>query len=139
MALETQGTKFQSWMTEIDQLTISPKPPSSTMIHDLDQLDAVIRELNPDKVTLKVVIFNDEDYHFSKTIHKRYPHIKMYLQVGNPYLEDTVEDHISRLLSHYESLIDKVMPDSEMNDVYVTPQLHTLLWSNKKVYNKHCV
>ncbi|UBH14221.1 7-carboxy-7-deazaguanine synthase QueE [Macrococcus armenti] len=132
VALETQGTKFQSWMTEIDQLTISPKPPSSTMIHDLDQLDAVIRELNPDKVTLKVVIFNDEDYHFSKTIHKRYPHIKMYLQVGNPYLEDTVEDHISRLLSHYESLIDKVMPDSEMNDVYVTPQLHTLLWSNKK-------
>ncbi|WP_419895587.1 7-carboxy-7-deazaguanine synthase QueE [Macrococcus psychrotolerans] len=132
VALETQGTKFQSWMTEIDQLTISPKPPSSTMTHDLDQLDAVIRELNSDKVTLKVVIFNDDDYHFSKMIHKRYPHIKMYLQVGNPYLDDTVEDHTSRLLSHYETLIDKVMPDSEMNDVYITPQLHTLLWSNKK-------
>ncbi|UBH09695.1 7-carboxy-7-deazaguanine synthase QueE [Macrococcus armenti] len=132
VALETQGTKFQSWMTEIDQLTISPKPPSSTMTHDLDQLDTVIRELDPDKVTLKVVIFNDEDYHFSKMIHKCYPHIKMYLQVGNPYLDDTVEDHTSRLLSHYESLIDKVMPDSEMNNVYVTPQLHTLLWSNKK-------
>ena len=56
----------------------------------------------------------------------------MYLQVGNPYLDDTVEDHTSRLLSHYETLIDKVMPDSEMNDVYITPQLHTLLWSNKK-------
>ncbi len=132
VALETQGTKFQSWMTEIDQLTISPKPPSSTMTHDLDQLDAVIHELDSDKVTLKVVIFNDEDYHFSKMIHNRYPHITMYLQVGNPYLDDTVEDHTSRLLSHYETLIDKVMPDSEMNDVYITPQLHTLLWSNKK-------
>lgn len=132
VALETQGTKFQSWMTEIDQLTISPKPPSSTMTHDLNQLDAVIHELDSDKVTLKVVIFNDEDYHFSKMIHKRYPHTTMYLQVGNPYLDDTVEDHTSRLLSHYETLIDKVMPDSEMNDVYITPQLHTLLWSNKK-------
>lgn len=127
VALETQGTKFQSWMTEIDQLTISPKPPSSTMTHDLDQLDAVIRELDSDKVTLKVVIFNDEDYHFSKMIHKRYPHIKMYLQVGNPYLDDTVEDHTSRLLSHYETLIDKVMPDSEMNDVYICTTAHIAL------------
>ena len=30
-ALETQGSKFQPWMTQINDLTISPKPPSSTM------------------------------------------------------------------------------------------------------------
>lgn len=28
-ALETQGTVYQDWFTLIDDLTISPKPPSS--------------------------------------------------------------------------------------------------------------
>lgn len=40
-ALETQGSKFQPWMTQIDDLTISPKPPSSTMTPDLKKLDEV--------------------------------------------------------------------------------------------------
>ena len=38
-ALETQGSKFQPWMTQIDDLTISPKPPSSKMKPNLLVLD----------------------------------------------------------------------------------------------------
>lgn len=43
-ALETQGSKFQPWMTQINDLTISPKPPSSTMKPNLDILDSVIEQ-----------------------------------------------------------------------------------------------
>lgn len=132
VALETQGSKFQTWMTEIDQLTISPKPPSSKMSQDINQLDFVINQLEYHKLSLKVVIFNDEDYRFAQKIHHRYPNIKFYLQVGNPYLEDDVDNHSEKLLAKYEALIDKVMQDDTMNDSYVLPQLHTLLWSNKK-------
>ncbi len=132
IALETQGTKFQEWMTEIDQMTISPKPPSSHMNHDLNQLSAIISQLNQNQISLKVVVFNEEDYRFAQSIHAHYPDIPFYLQVGNPYLDDAVEHHTEKLLTRYEKLIERVMIDEQMNGVFVTPQLHTLLWSNKK-------
>ncbi|RIN24822.1 7-carboxy-7-deazaguanine synthase QueE [Mammaliicoccus vitulinus] len=130
-ALETQGSKFQSWMTLIDDLTISPKPPSSGMKPNLPILDEVIAQCVQDSLSLKVVIFDEDDYQFAKDIHNRYPSIPFYLQVGNPYLDDSVSNHTEKLLEKYEQLIDKVMNDT-LNDIYVLPQLHTLLWSNKK-------
>ena len=104
-ALETQGSKFQEWMTLIDDLTISPKPPSSGMKPNLTILDEVIAQCVEESLSLKVV--------------------------GNPYLDDSVSNHTEKLLEKYEQLIDKVMNDT-LNDIFVLPQLHTLLWSNKK-------
>lgn len=132
-ALETQGSKFQPWMTQIDDLTISPKPPSSKMKPNLLVLDEVIEQCKHDTLNLKVVIFDDEDYDFAKMIHHRYPSIPFYLQVGNPFLDgEHVAQHTEKLLSLYEDLVTRVMESSDMNNVYVLPQLHTLLWSNKK-------
>ena len=31
------------------------------------------------------------------------------------------------------------MASNDMNQVYVLPQLHTLLWSNKKVFNNYFI
>lgn len=129
-ALETQGSKFQPWMTQIDDLTISPKPPSSNMKPNLDILDSVIEQCVPESLNLKVVIFDEDDFEFAKMIHHRYPTIPFYLQVGNPYLDDDVDNHTAKLLQRYEQLVDRVMTSSDMNNVYVLPQLHTLLWSN---------
>ncbi|CAM3010817.1 7-carboxy-7-deazaguanine synthase QueE [Staphylococcus argensis] len=132
-ALETQGSKYQPWMRQIDDLTISPKPPSSMMKPNLPLLDEVIEQCVHDTLNLKVVIFEEADFDFAKMIHHRYPSIPFYLQVGNPYLEgEHVDNHTEKLLSLYEHLVDRVMKSSEMNDVYVLPQLHTLLWSNTK-------
>ena len=131
-ALETQGSKFQPWMTQIDDLTISPKPPSSKMKPNLTILDSVIEQCVQSSLNLKVVIFNEEDYEFAKLIHHRYPKIPFYLQVGNPYLDTSVPNHTEKLLERYETLVDTVMQSMDMNHVYVLPQLHTLLWSNKK-------
>lgn len=118
-------------MTLIDDLTISPKPPSSGMKPNLTILDEVIAQCVEESLSLKVVIFDEADYQFAKDIHKRYPTIPFYLQVGNPYLDDSVSNHTEKLLEKYEQLIDKVMNDT-LNDIFVLPQLHTLLWSNKK-------
>ncbi|MCU7258569.1 7-carboxy-7-deazaguanine synthase QueE, partial [Pseudomonas aeruginosa] len=126
-ALETQGSKFQPWMTQIDDLTISPKPPSSNMKPNLDILDSVIEQCVPESLNLKVVIFDEDDFEFAKMIHHRYPTIPFYLQVGNPYLDDDVDNHTAKLLQRYEQLVDRVMTSSDMNNVYVLPQLHTLL------------
>ncbi|MCS4486430.1 7-carboxy-7-deazaguanine synthase QueE [Staphylococcus americanisciuri] len=132
LALETQGTKFQPWMYQIHNLTISPKPPSSGMDQDLAQLDTVIAQCRPSSLSLKVVVFDEADLTFAQTIHKRYSDLPFYLQVGNPFLEDEVENHTERLLNRYEWLINHVMTNTELNRVHVLPQLHTLLWSNLK-------
>lgn len=97
-ALETQGSKFQPWMTQINDLTISPKPPSSKMKPNLDILDSVIKQCVPESLNLKVVIFEEDDFDFAKMIHHRYPTIPFYLQVGNPYLDDNVDNHTAKLL-----------------------------------------
>lgn len=132
MALETQGSKFQPWMRQIQDLTISPKPPSSGMQPNLPILDDVISKCVQSSLNLKVVVFDDKDLAFAKQIHQRYPDIPFYLQVGNPYLDETVANHTEKLLERYEQLVDKVMESADFNQAYVLPQLHTLLWSNQK-------
>ncbi|WP_078381276.1 7-carboxy-7-deazaguanine synthase QueE [Sutcliffiella halmapala] len=133
VALETQGSKWQEWLVDIDDLTISPKPPSSLMQTDFVILDNLLQKVNQSKVSLKVVVFNKEDLAYAKKVHQRYPHIAFYVQVGN---EDTVtannDNLVSKLLTQYEWLIDEVMKDCELNNVRVLPQLHTLVWGNKR-------
>ncbi|XOT28721.1 7-carboxy-7-deazaguanine synthase QueE [Bacillus subtilis subsp. subtilis] len=136
-ALETQGTVYQDWFTLIDDLTISPKPPSSKMVTNFQKLDHILTSLQENDrqhaVSLKVVIFNDEDLEFAKMVHKRYSGIPFYLQVGNDDVHTTDDQSlITHLLGKYEALVDKVAVDAELNLVRVLPQLHTLLWGNKR-------
>lgn len=137
VALETQGSRWQDWFLNVDDLTISPKPPSSKMIADINILDNIIKKLainNWDShVSLKVVIFDDEDYLFAKSIARRYPFIPLFLQVGNSDTSISENDLLlNNLLGKYEWLVDKTMEDEELKDVRVLPQLHTLIWGNKR-------
>jgi 7-carboxy-7-deazaguanine synthase len=137
VALETQGSRWQDWFYDIDDLTISPKPPSSGMNTDFAVLDLIIGKLiesgRINHVSLKVVVFDDQDFEYAKMIHRRYPNIPFYLQAGN---EDVTElnDYALRtkLLEKLEWLIEKTVQSSEMNDARVLPQLHALVWGNKR-------
>ncbi|WP_053362976.1 7-carboxy-7-deazaguanine synthase QueE [Bacillus sp. FJAT-27251] len=137
LCLETQGSKWQEWMTSIDELTLSPKPPSSGMITDYEKLDDIVGRLRssdfPGNISLKVVVFTGEDYEFARNIHNRYPGVPFFVQIGND--DPVTTDNgtlIASLLKKYETLIDRVAADQELNDVKVLPQLHTLLWGNKR-------
>jgi 7-carboxy-7-deazaguanine synthase len=134
IGLETQGSKWQDWFTKIDELTLSPKPPSSGMVTDYEMLDTITQRLESFKnFSLKIVVFDDEDFEYAKEIHKRYPRVPFFLQVGNK--DSTTFDHdtlVQDLINKYEWLINKVVEDSELNDVKVLPQLHTYVWGNKR-------
>jgi 7-carboxy-7-deazaguanine synthase len=133
IGLETQGSKWQDWFYKVDELTISPKPPSSNMVTDFQVLNMIIDNLKESNVSLKVVVFDDQDYEYAKNIHHRYPAVPFFVQVGNNDI--TTPDNkelLLHLLNQYERLIDKVMLDSDLNDVKVLPQLHTFLWGNKR-------
>lgn len=135
-AVETQGSKWQDWLQAIDDVTISPKPPSSGMSTDFSALDQMIARLTekPDgnRVSLKVVVFDDEDFRYAQNIHHRYPAVPFFLQVGNDDVRGGDDGLRETLLSKYEWLIDKAVTASDMNDVKVLPQLHTLVWGNKR-------
>jgi 7-carboxy-7-deazaguanine synthase len=137
IALETQGSRYQPWFLEIDDLTISPKPPSSLMKTDFHRLDEIIENLREAgrlyHVSLKVVIFDEADLRYATDVHKRYPDVDFYVQVGNDdtttYDDAALKD---ALLTKYEWLIDQVSASNELNHVRVLPQLHTLVWGNKR-------
>lgn len=133
VALETQGSIWRDWFTSIDELTISPKPPSSLMKTNFVVLDKMISDLDQYGVnhSLKVVVFDEADYEYAVDIHKRYPYVPFYLSVGNT---DSLEegDISGRLLNKLEELWDMVMNDHRMNDVVTLPQLHTLVYGNKR-------
>lgn len=135
-ALETQGSKWQDWFAEIDDLTLSPKPPSSKMATNFEVLDSIIERLeaaDSSCFSLKIVIFNNGDLLYAKNIHKRYPNVPLFLQVGNEQTTASADGGLTgELLTKYEWLIDLVMDDSDFKNVRVLPQLHTLIWGNKR-------
>lgn len=136
VALETQGSKWQDWFAKIDDLTLSPKPPSSGMKTNFDTLDFIIESLQQTQAgdfSLKIVIFDQDDLRYATEVHQRYPAVTLYLQVGNDEIEtQDNENLLDHLLGKYEQLIDQVMESNVLKDVRVLPQLHTYLWGNKR-------
>src|SRR5699024_6630285 len=86
VALETQGSRWQDWFTKIDDLTLSPKPPSSGMKTNYKILDFIISTLKKEQqgtFSLKVVIFDEKDLAYAGDLYQRYPGSEFYLQIGN--------------------------------------------------------
>ena len=44
LGIETQGSRWQTWLKDIDQVTLSPKPPSSKMTVNFETLDFIVSE-----------------------------------------------------------------------------------------------
>lgn len=136
-ALETQGTIHKDWFSELDYLTVSPKPPSSGMKTDWNRLVSCLAAAGyHTRTSLKVVVFDDADYEYAREVGRRHPEVPMYLQVGNddppgPEPDDVTEPDNAKLLDRYEWLVDKVLADG-WNAATVLPQMHVLLWGNKR-------
>ena len=133
VAVETQASIWQDWLAEIDDITLSPKPPSSGMSTDFAKLDFFIDKLQNANVSLKVVVFDKDDFAYAENLHQRYPAVPFFLQTGNEDTATTDDTQlVAVLLQRYEQLIDYHVRSSVMNDVKVLPQLHTLVWGNKR-------
>lgn len=135
VALETQGSRWQPWFLKIDDLTLSPKPPSSGMTTDWEELDQIVARLKEggSSFCLKTVVFDEADLDYAKQVHGRYPGVPFYLQAGNGNLTETEPRRmLPYLVERYEWLIGQVMPDPAFKRVHVLPQLHTWVWGNKQ-------
>lgn len=125
VTVETQGSLYRDWLERCDLVTVSPKPPSSGMEPDLTVLD---RFVHLPEANLKVVVFDEADFAFARAIHRRYPGIPFYLQVGNVVGDDSTE----ALLRKLDWLATRTLADPEMGEAVVLPQLHVLLYGNRR-------
>lgn len=127
-AMETQGSVFQDYLQQLDYLTVSPKPPSSNEATDFAVLSKVLAE-NP-TTSLKIVIKDDDDYEWAKSVHQRYPSVPFYLQPCNTQAEaEKLDTH--QLVSEMLWLVEKTIQDGWF-EVTILPQLHVFLWHNQK-------
>ncbi|QFY61301.1 7-carboxy-7-deazaguanine synthase QueE [Rhizobium grahamii] len=135
-ALETQGSVAKEWFADLDVLVLSPKPPSSGMATDWDAFEDCLRLAgNEPAVALKIVIFDDRDYAYAREAAARYPDLSVYLQPGNhtppPPDDDDARVDIDGVMDRMLWLVDKVTEDRWF-EARVLPQLHVLLWGNKR-------
>jgi 7-carboxy-7-deazaguanine synthase len=137
-AIETQGSIVQPWFARLDYLTLSPKPPSSKQATRWDRLDHCVGYATSKEdgckvqVCLKVVVFDEADFAYARSVGERYPDIPLYLQVGNhtlPHLAQEVD--LVGLTRRMNWLVERVVAEKWYN-VTVLPQLHVLLWGNKR-------
>ncbi|HEY0123415.1 MAG TPA: 7-carboxy-7-deazaguanine synthase QueE [Rhizobium sp.] len=135
-ALETQGSLARDWFADLDVLVLSPKPPSSGMVTDWAVFGDCLRlAADRPQIALKIVVFDDLDYAYARDAAARYPHLPVYLQPGNhtpppPDADDAMID-IDGIVDRMRWLVDKVTADRWF-EARVLPQLHVLLWGNKR-------
>lgn len=138
-SMETQGSIAKPWFALLDQLSLSPKPPSSGMSFKKRGLDRCLDMCkNFDAVSLKFVVADKEDILWSKNIADQYPQLPCFVQPCNTSAK--LEDNNSKSkLSHTIPLdqqkqmlwlIEEVQL-LEWNQVRILPQLHTWLWGDK--------
>jgi len=125
--LETQGSVAREWFSLCDLVTLSPKPPSSGMPTHWEKLDRCIAQAR--NAVLKVVVLDEADYAYAWQVHQHYPNLPMTLQVCN----DVGRDNAQTLLDKCRTLAERVLcDDADWGDIAVLPQLHVLLWGNKR-------
>jgi 7-carboxy-7-deazaguanine synthase len=143
VCVETQGDTWQDWLIWVDQLVLSPKPPSSgeATIANTAKWEAFcercVRGASQGYATaLKLVIFDEADYEWAVTFlaqqnPQRWP---AYFSVGTPepndaHPTDWYRDEVCR---RYADLADRVAHDERLSDVRVIPQLHVLAHGERR-------
>jgi 7-carboxy-7-deazaguanine synthase len=131
-AMETQGTKAPLWLSKLDHLVLSPKPPSSEMVFKPELLAECIEVAGDGpQISLKVVVFDEADYQFARQIHALHPTIPFYLSIGNtaPVEEEDLDNRV--FAEKLEWLLARCATDGWFSPT-ILPQLHVLLWGNKR-------
>ncbi len=135
-ALETQGSVSRDWFADLDMLVLSPKPPSSGMLTNWDDVAACIAAASGGgRTVLKCIVFDEADYAFARDAAARFPNLPMYLQPGNhtppgPAESDGAID-TDGIMARMRWLVDRATADRWF-DAVALPQLHVLIWGNKR-------
>ena len=134
-ALETQASRAPDWLGKLDHLVLSPKPPSSRMEFLPEMLARCLAVAasgaRQTQVSIKVVVFDEADFCFARRVYELHPNVPFYLSVGNDSVMTGREADNAALARQLEWLLERCAQEKWF-DVTLTPQLHVLLWGNKR-------
>lgn len=137
IAIETQGSRWRDWLTRVDSLVVSPKPPSSGEVNERNaaqlarfMASATARD-HDSTLALKVVVFNNEDLDWAYGVHAAYPTVPFYLSVGTDQDDSTHAETVASVAQRYAWLAGAVTNDARWRNTYVLPQLHVIAWGQK--------
>lgn len=151
VAVETQGSRWREWMSDVDRLCVSPKPPSAKQRYDWANVQRFLEEgmrarahgrKDYEWMFLKVPVFSDEDLNWCELLRSQLSDALLYLSagndagrtVGNPDRQDTRKLAGVRrdLCDKYLWLVEEVFkrPALCQPDVIIQAQAHVLLWGN---------
>lgn len=134
VAVETQGSRWKAWLSSVDRLVISPKPPSSGMSTDKHQMEvaAFMSEAKEHPgAAIKIVVFDESDLDWAAEHHRRYPGLPLYLSAGTDVGLDEATT-LERLRDRYRWLCETVSHRPELSRSRVLPQLHVIAWGTAK-------
>jgi len=142
IAMESQGTQLGTWVTHpaLIELTVSPKPPSSCMSdrYTPDVVDALYLSVNARltgrrHTTLKYVYNDDADLDWIVSFDRKMPinsiYIDRYLSVCTPA---KIANNLPVLQAYLVAKIGRLLEDERFANFRILPQLHVLLWGNKR-------
>jgi len=134
VAVETQGSRWRDWLSTVDRLVISPKPPSSGMAgqKQMDELSAFMaRSAAQEGVALKFVVFDEQDLDWAAARHLEHPDLALFLSAGTDVgLSDA--DTLDRLRERFRWLCESVAIRPDLRLARVLPQLHVIAWGTAK-------
>ena len=129
---ETQGTVARPWFAKLENLILSPKPPSSGEEVDWKQFAACLAMAGTrPRAALKIVIFDDEDFQWARSAAARHPGLPLYLQPGNPNYSVGATVSPEEIASRLRWLVRKTLSE-RWYEATVLPQMHVLLWGNQR-------
>lgn len=131
VSVETQGSRWASWLHQVDRLTISPKPPSSGMAtaRHAEQLSSFMGEVmsaSADKAILKFVVFDEADLAWAEQVADRWSGLPLYLSAGTPVPAD--DDIREAVGDRFRWLCETVAVRPGLAHARVLPQLHVIAW-----------
>jgi 7-carboxy-7-deazaguanine synthase len=133
VAVETQGSVWRAWLSAVNRLTISPKPPSSEMDtpshrEKLDRFMSKALKRGADHSILKIVCFDDTDLDWAKDLAQRWPSLPLFLSAGTPV--PSPADLRGAVAARYRWLCERVANDPALGKARVLPQLHVIAWGD---------
>jgi 7-carboxy-7-deazaguanine synthase len=131
VSVETQGSRWASWLDDVDRLTISPKPPSSGMAtprhaQQFERFMSKALSAVQSEAVLKIVIFDDDDLRWAREVAGLWPNVPLFLSSGTSVpAGDGVRDEVA---DRYRWLCEAVARDRALARARVLPQLHVIAW-----------
>lgn len=136
--VETQGSVWRDWLGQVDQLVVSPKPPSSGEAGRSEEMAGRFFEKFEqrvgwlDRIALKIVVADLADLEWALALRDQLDPdrvIDFYLSALTP-----PEAPLDQLAASYRNLCGLVLasPAARAHDPVVLPQLHVIAWGHDR-------